>query len=170
MRLAWVYPEDLLPHQLVQSRAEGVDVAAATKRWTEAGGSLDPLSLGTSNRQDLRTLAAELLTELDAATPAPDPVVVPSLDPLPTATNLPERVLGGWTGRAAGCLLGKPVEGMSPDEIRAVLTVSGQWPPRAYITAEGMPDDVRWHHSADQSLRENLDGMPEDDDLNYAIL
>jgi ADP-ribosylglycohydrolase len=167
MRLAWVYPEELLPHQLVQSRAEGVDVAAATKRWTEAGGSLEPGRRGTS---DLRTLAAELLAELDAATPAPDSIVVPSLDRLPVATNLPDRVLGGWTGRAAGCLLGKPVEGMSPDEIRAALTDSGQWPPRTYITAEGMPGDVRWHHSADKSLRENLDGMPEDDDLNYAIL
>jgi ADP-ribosylglycohydrolase len=170
MRLAWVYPEDLLPHQLVQSRAEGVDVAAATRRWTEAGGSLDPLTLGTSDRPDLRTLAAALLAGLDAATPPPDPIVVPSLNRLPVATNVEDRVLGGWTGRAAGCLLGKPVEGLSPDQIREVLTVSGQWPPRAYITAEGVPGQVRWHHSADKSLRENLDGMPEDDDLNYAIL
>ncbi len=160
MRLAWVYPEDLLPHQLVQSRAEGVDVAAATRRWTEASGSLE----------ELRQLAAELLAELDAATPPPDPIVVPSFDRLPAATNLEQRVLGGWTGRAAGCLLGKPVEGLSPDQIREVLTVSGQWPPRAYITAEGVPGEVHWHHSADKSLRENQDGMPEDDDLNYAIL
>ena len=160
MRLAWVYPEDLLPHQLVQSRAEGVDVAAATRRWTEASGSIE----------HLRKLAAELLAELDAATPPPDPIVVPSLDRLPAATNLSERVLGGWTGRAAGCLLGKPVEGLSPDQIREVLTASGQWPPRAYITSEGVPGEVHWHHSADKSLRENLDGMPEDDDLNYAIL
>ena len=170
MRLTWVFPEDLVPHQLVQSRAEGIDVTDVTARWTAAGGSLEPTMLGTSDRPALRELAAELLGELDAATPAPADTVVPELDRLPVATDLDDRVLGGWTGRAAGCLLGKPVEGLPPDTIREVLTTSGQWPPRDYITAQGVTGEVRWHHSASRSLRENLDGMPEDDDLNYAIL
>jgi ADP-ribosylglycohydrolase len=170
MRLTWVLPEDLLAHQLVQSRAEGIDVTDATARWTAAGGSVEPTMLGTSDRQALRPLARELLAELDAATPAQAEVVAPDLEPLPAATDLAGRVLGGWTGRAAGCLLGKPVEGMPPEQIREVLTASGQWPPRDYITAAGVPGGVRWHSSSGVSLRENLDGMPEDDDLNYAIL
>jgi ADP-ribosylglycohydrolase len=125
---------------------------------------------GTSDHPALRSLARELLAELDAATPPPAEVVVPGLEQLPVATDMARRVLGGWTGRAAGCLLGKPVEGLPPDKIRDVLTMSGQWPPRDYITAAGVPFEVQWSSSSGVSLRENLDGMPEDDDLNYAIL
>lgn len=174
MRLSWVLPEDLLPHQLVQSRAEGVDVTEAVARWTDAGGSEAPSSLGTSDLPELRSLARELLAELDAVTPEPAEVVVPELERLPVATDLSRRIADAWTGRAAGCLLGKPVEGMPPDANRAVLSASGQWPPRSYITAAGVPPELlerwHWHRSSDTSLRENLDGMPEDDDLNYAIL
>lgn len=175
MRLTWLLPEDLVPHQLVQSRAEGLDVTAATERWTAAGGSVLPSSAGTGGQPvEQRALARELLAGLDAATPAPDEVVVPELDRLPVATGWEARVGTAWAGRAAGCLLGKPVEGLPRDGIREVLESSGQWPPQDYITAAGVPADVLarrpWHSSHPRSLRENLDGMPEDDDLNYAIL
>ena len=46
-RLTWLLPEDLVAHQLVQSRAEGVDTAPYAKRWADAGGSTEPLSAGT---------------------------------------------------------------------------------------------------------------------------
>ncbi len=177
MRLTWLLPEDLVAHQLVQSRAEGLDVAWYAQRWIAAGGSTEPLSAGTADTPatpEQRALARQLLAELDAAAETPAERVVPELEPLPPATDLERRVLGAWTGRAAGCLLGKPVEGLPREGIREVLESSGQWPLRAYVTAEGVPEDVRerrpWHSSHPRSLRENLDGMPEDDDLNYAIL
>ena len=51
--------------------------------------------------------------------------------------------------------------------------VMGQWPLTQYITAVGVPDDVqqRWpwnRRSKITSLREVIDGMPEDDDINFA--
>jgi ADP-ribosylglycohydrolase len=177
MRLTWVQPEDLLPHQLVQARSEGVDVTGVEARWTAAGGTTDAPASGASAQpagEELRALARELLAEIDALTPPPQRYDVPVVDRLPGATS-DGRVLGGWTGRAAGCLLGKPVEKIPREGIREILEASGQWPLNAYITAIGVPDEVeaRWpwnRRSEPTSLRENIDGMPEDDDLNFAIL
>lgn len=86
-----------------------------------------------------------------------------------------DRVLGAWTGRAAGCLLGKPVEKIPRAGIEEILRATGRWPLDRWFTAVGLPDDVaaRWpwnRRSAPTSLEENIDGMPEDDDLNYPIL
>ncbi|MBO0829681.1 MAG: ADP-ribosylglycohydrolase family protein, partial [Streptosporangiales bacterium] len=84
------------------------------------------------------------------------------------------RLRGAWLGRAAGCLLGKPVEGVPRRGIRAILEATGRWPLAGYVTADGLPPDVAarwpWHPSHTESLAENLDGMPEDDDLDFTML
>ncbi|NUP77894.1 MAG: ADP-ribosylglycohydrolase family protein, partial [Nonomuraea sp.] len=87
----------------------------------------------------------------------------------------PARVLGAWQGRAAGCVLGKPVEKIPREGIREIAEATGNWPVTGWFTAEGLPDDVarRWpwnRRSAVNSLAENIDGIPEDDDLNYPLL
>ncbi|WP_084742980.1 ADP-ribosylglycohydrolase family protein [Amycolatopsis australiensis] len=98
---------------------------------------------------------------------------------LPPAPSLPRgsrgRELAAWTGRAAGCLLGKPVEKIPREGIEEILRATGRWPLAGWFTAAGLPADVaaRWpwnRRSAPTSLAENIDGMPEDDDLNYPIL
>ena len=193
MRLTWVQPEDLLPHQLVQSRSEGVDVADVETRWQEAGGTTDAPVSGASDKPAdavLRALARELLEELDSRAAEWSAPVIPQLPLLgeaaaPTglpgeagsagAAGLERRVVNAWLGRAAGNLLGKPVEKIPREGIREILDTSGQWPLRQYITAVGVPDEVqaRWpwnRRSKPTSLREVINGMPEDDDLNFAIL
>ncbi|GAA1558990.1 ADP-ribosylglycohydrolase family protein [Kribbella lupini] len=180
MRLTWVQPEDLLPHQLVQSAAEGADVRDITTRWLAAGGSTEAPVSGASAQPatpELRALARELLKELDELTPvwtAPEIPVLPLLEG-DSFRGVERRVLEGWVGRAAGNLLGKPVEKIPRVGIREILGSSGQWPLRQYVTAVGVPDEVqaRWpwnRRSKPTSLRENIAGMPEDDDLNFAIL
>jgi sugar/nucleoside kinase (ribokinase family)/ADP-ribosylglycohydrolase len=87
----------------------------------------------------------------------------------------PDRLRGGWLGRAVGCLLGKPVEKIPREGIREILEATGRWPLAGYFTAVGLPSEVaaRWpwnRRSAVNSLAENIDGMPEDDDLNFALL
>ncbi|MEV0385196.1 ADP-ribosylglycohydrolase family protein, partial [Nonomuraea sp. NPDC050643] len=87
----------------------------------------------------------------------------------------PARVLGAWQGRAAGCVLGKPVEKIPREGIRRIAEATGNWPITGWFTAEGLPGDVarRWpwnRRSAVNSLAENIDGIPEDDDLNYPLL
>lgn len=194
MRITWVQPEDLLPHELRQAAGEGADVAGLARlaeRWRAAGGSSEPPVGGASDdpaSPELRRLALVLLDEAAALAP-PESVAEPSdleairrtwtagpsLRQAPDAGTLLERIHGAWLGRAAGCLLGKPVEKIPRHGIREILESSGRWPLRAYFTATGLPDDVaqRWpwnRRSRTTSLAEVLAGMPEDDDLNFALI
>ncbi|RZU75609.1 ADP-ribosylglycohydrolase [Micromonospora kangleipakensis] len=186
-RLTWVQPEDLLPHELAASRDEGRDVTALADRWTAAGGDVKAPVGGASAAPappELRALAVQLLDAADAlpvphAADEPDDLDAvraswPATWDLPTTTTR-DRLHGAWLGRAVGCLLGKPVEKIPRHGIREILTATGRWPLRGYFTAEGLPAEVaaRWpwnRRSAPTSLAENIAGMPEDDDLNFALL
>ncbi|UKD58114.1 ADP-ribosylglycohydrolase family protein [Amycolatopsis sp. FU40] len=186
MRLTWAQPEDLLAHEFVQSAVEGKDVTSVRERWVAAGGDPAPAVSGAGPRPAppaLRALARTLLDEL-AALPCPaaphEPhgwdeiaALLPAAPVLPSSAA--DRTLGAWTGRAAGCLLGKPVEKIPREGIEEILRATGRWPLDRWFTAAGLPDDVaaRWpwnRRSAPTSLEENISGMPEDDDLNYPIL
>ena len=191
MRLTWAQPEDLLAHELVQAGEEGTDVADVAARWQAAGGDLVPAVSGAGPvpaPSALRALARELLLVLatrDARPSSDEPdtwdailatlPVAPTLPPAPPPARMRDRVEGAWTGRAVGCLLGKPVEKIPRQGIEEILRSTGRWPLDAYFTAVGLPDDVaaRWpwnRRSAPTSLAEVIDGMPEDDDLNYPLL
>ncbi|MBD0842631.1 ADP-ribosylglycohydrolase family protein [Streptomyces sp. TRM68416] len=95
--------------------------------------------------------------------------------PAPTPPPTPARYEAAWLGRAVGCLLGKPVEKLPLDAIRGLARSTGNWPLTTYFTAHGVPEALLAAHpwnrrSATTSLAENIDGMPEDDDLNYPLL
>ena len=86
-----------------------------------------------------------------------------------------DRVRGAWLGRAIGCVLGKPVEKIPREGIRAIAEATGNWPITGYFTEVGLPADIaqRWpwnRRSRVTSLVETLDGIPEDDDLNFTML
>jgi len=190
MRITWIQPEDLLVHELRQSADEGRDVAAVAEAWRDAGGSPTIPHGGASQppaSAELRALAGRLLDRLatlPSRTAADEPDGLAEIRAITSAADSPaavdvmdlrERVRGGWLGRAAGCLLGKPVEKIPREGIREILEATGRWPLRGYFTARGLPAEVaeRWpwnRASAATSLVEVIDGMPEDDDLNYALL
>jgi ADP-ribosylglycohydrolase len=175
-RLTWVQPEDLLAHELATSRDEGRDVEAVAQRWAAAGGSVSAPVGGASASPAgpaLRGLAVQLLDELDAAAPEED--FLPAVGSGPSRVTSLDRLHGGWLGRAVGCLLGKPVEKIPREGIREILHATNGWPLDGYFTAKGLPAEVarRWpwnRRSAPTSLRENIAGMPEDDDLNFPLL
>ncbi|MEV5955305.1 ADP-ribosylglycohydrolase family protein [Streptomyces sp. NPDC051987] len=119
----------------------------------------------------------------DRAVPrAPDGALQPPLlsssaaGSVPTPQPPPARAYhAAWLGRAVGCLLGKPVEKLPLHAIRDLARATGNWPLNHYFTACGVPADLLSAHpwnrrSAATSLAENIDGMPEDDDLNYPLL
>ncbi|WP_329144261.1 ADP-ribosylglycohydrolase family protein [Streptomyces niveus] len=86
-----------------------------------------------------------------------------------------QQLHAAWLGRAAGCLLGKPVEKLELPAIRTLARATGNWPLTTWFTARGLPLDLAARHpwnrrSAANSLAENIEGMPEDDDLNYPLL
>ncbi|MFD5102695.1 ADP-ribosylglycohydrolase family protein [Streptomyces albidochromogenes] len=104
----------------------------------------------------------------------PEPTAATPAGPVP-ATPLLDRLHAAWLGRAAGCLLGKPVEKLPLPAIRRLAAATGNWPLRTWFTARGVPGHLLARHpwnrrSAATSLAENIDGMPEDDDLNYPLL
>ncbi|MGW4545728.1 ADP-ribosylglycohydrolase family protein [Streptomyces violaceorubidus] len=189
LRLTWVQPEDLVGHELRQARLDGRDASAVADRWRAAGGGEAPPRAGASDRAaspGLRALAEDLLDELAALPSALADSEPTELDriralcphwppPGPAAPVSPARLEAAWLGRAVGCLLGKPVEKLPLTGIRRLGRAVGNWPPTRYFTARGVPDDVLarypWNRrSAPTSLAENIDGMPEDDDLNYPLL
>ncbi|MGW9628817.1 ADP-ribosylglycohydrolase family protein [Microbacterium sp. NPDC055521] len=189
MRLTWAQPEDLVPAEFAALREQGAPaqaLSALEQRWADAGGSIVLAPSGASDvpaSAELRALAREVLTELQAlqSTSADEPdewddiaALLPDAPALATIAVI-DRVHGAWAGRAAGCLLGKPVEKIPREGIEQIARATGNWPIRSYFTAEGLPAEIaqRWpwnRRSAPTSLVENIDGMPEDDDLNFAIL
>ncbi|MFJ3301714.1 ADP-ribosylglycohydrolase family protein [Streptomyces sp. NPDC086549] len=95
--------------------------------------------------------------------------------PTPAQAPTPLSLEAAWLGRAAGCLLGKPVEKLPLHAIRELARATGNWPLNTWFTARGVPAELLEAHpwnrrSAATSLAENIDGMPEDDDLNYPLL
>ncbi|MGI8415061.1 MAG: ADP-ribosylglycohydrolase family protein [Nakamurella sp.] len=198
MRVTWVQPEDLVRHELWQSASEGRDAAAIGKirdRWAAAGGAVDPPYVGASpevGTAEQRALAGELLHELGRL-PDPSAATEPSswqeisaqltntADTAAASTSfLPteefaDKVHGGWLGRAVGCVLGKPVEKVPRAGIEAILRSTGRWPLDRYFTAVGLDPAVsaRWpwnRASGSTSLEENIDGTPEDDDINFTLM
>ncbi|MEU0413352.1 ADP-ribosylglycohydrolase family protein [Streptomyces griseorubiginosus] len=188
LRLTWVQPEDLLGHELRQARQDGREPSAIAARWKAAGGAEAPTRAGASAEpatRYLRQLAEDLLDEL-ADLPSrladDEPTDLARIKarcpawPSPTRAALTRSGLeAAWLGRAVGCLLGKPVEKLPLDAIRQLAGSTGNWPLNTYFTARGVPADLLAAHpwnrrSATTSLAENIDGMPEDDDLNYPLL
>lgn len=192
IRLTWVQPEDLIGHELRQAGEDGRDAREIAARWHAAGGHDAPPRAGASEpgAARLRGLAEELLDDL-AAIPSPLPEPSDLAGIIAACPNWPAvhgerapgagspdvtaRVLGAWLGRAAGCVLGKPVEKIPREGIRQIAEATGNWPIQGWFTAEGLPAELarRWpwnRRSAVNSLAENIDGIPEDDDLNYPLL
>lgn len=182
MKISWIDPRELVAHELQQQAEEGNDVSSYRQRWAA-------LQSAGRDEERLRAQALELLDEISrSARPhfESEPSALEEIMPLRSGGHilpkpalakeeLHDRILGGWLGRAAGCLLGKPVEKHPRAAIRALLHSNGTWPLSDYITAAGMPQELLqkypWNrHSGRESLRENIVCMPEDDDMNYAML
>ncbi|MFE7034519.1 ADP-ribosylglycohydrolase family protein [Streptomyces sp. NPDC057621] len=202
LRLTWVQPEDLLGHELRQAEEDGRRPEAIAARWHRAGGPRAPRRAGASPHPAspyLRALSQDLLDELAdlpsrlADNEPTDLFKVKSLCPKWPTSGTPGGVgaqppfsgRGGsgeetalqaaWLGRAAGCLLGKPVEKLPLTAIRQLAGATGNWPLATWFTERGLPPGLKaeypWNRrSAPTSLAENIDGMPEDDDLNYPLL
>ena len=184
MRVTWIQPEDLVGHELRQAREEGKDVDGVEQRWFDAGGKPAPTRGASQEPAEpgLREVALELLDELDAlprplAASEPDELeaILALADPAPPSAADPERIAGAWLGRAVGCVLGKPVENISREGIHAIAKGTGNWPVTGWFTALGLDPAVTerypWNKaSRPTSLAENIDGVPEDDDLNFTML
>ncbi|MFF9867716.1 ADP-ribosylglycohydrolase family protein [Streptomyces sp. NPDC013953] len=92
----------------------------------------------------------------------------------PAEPTLADRVLGGWSGRIAGNMLGKPVERgdyWTRDRIDRYLRATGALPLTDYLPeppadASGFELRPEWP----QCVRGRIRGSCRDDDVDYAIL
>ncbi|MET4637364.1 ADP-ribosylglycohydrolase family protein [Mycetocola sp. 2940] len=189
LRLSWTQPEDLAPHALRAADLDGIPVDDLAADWVAAGGAEKPAVSGATPDpapDAVRTLARAILTGI-AARPVPgalraaepdsfdDIMTLAGPPPLLSTDTSLDRIQGAWLGRAAGCLLGKPVEKIPRHGIRAIAESTGNWPLQTYFTEVGLDPEIAgrfpWNRrSRPTSLVENISGMPEDDDLNFPLI
>ena len=167
---------DLARNEIVQRREEGCDVEAIEERVEHA--------LTTSD--GLRGIGLyAILHDLESLQPAESfPYREPStLDEIRaerpdgprrmelnlTDTQLLDRIHGAWLGRAAGCALGKPVEGWDKGRIDSYLQFAEALPLNDYIPlVDGHPDGLK--PRLPDCTRGRISYMPRDDDMDYTIL
>ncbi len=89
----------------------------------------------------------------------------------PDDETLSRKILGTWLGRAAGCQLGKPVEGLPRRVIERYLKAAQAYPLDDYIPMlDTMPEGITLHLSAPKSTKGNFTEMARDDDMDYTVL
>ena len=86
--------------------------------------------------------------------------------------TMEDKIRGAWTGRIAGCLLGKPVEGMRRPQLYKLLGGTDNYPMHKYITKAEFTDALiaDAHLNVNATWADNIGGIePEDDDTNYTV-
>ncbi|QIB42694.1 ADP-ribosylglycohydrolase family protein [Streptomyces aureoverticillatus] len=95
-------------------------------------------------------------------------------EPPPTDPRLADRVHGGWLGRIAGNMLGKPVERgdyWTRDRIDRYLRLTGALPLTDYLPEPPAgAADFELRPEWRSCVRGRVDGSCRDDDVDYAIL
>ncbi|MHC4717966.1 MAG: ADP-ribosylglycohydrolase family protein [Planctomycetota bacterium] len=83
-----------------------------------------------------------------------------------------DRVRGAFLGRAAGCTLGAPVEGWTPDRMEALAAHNGDpFPPTDYWSYVDAPYQLRYGADARVNYtRGGIRHIPVDDDMTYTVL
>ena len=167
-----VFERQLLQLELVQRQEEGCDTSHIDQRVVAAN----------EDESTPDHVFVELYDELIAIQPDPsfsyeEPSAletIKSLRPegprrMEVAVSeqiLKDRIYGGWLGRAAGCSLGKPVEGWPRERIDEFLANTNALPLDDYIPySEGAISKY-----LKPSTRGNIEFMARDDDMDYPIL
>ena len=84
-----------------------------------------------------------------------------------TDSEIFDKIYGGWLGRCAGCLLGKPVEGLDKVSIEEWLRKADAYPLKNYFPAiDEMPERAQKRGV----LLGDITHMPRDDDTDFTII
>ena len=159
----------------IQRREEGCNIQGIEEQIKEAlakGNTIEP-SVFDKLYDELdglvpdKTFPYEESSQLDSIR-AQRPKGPRSLDIHLSDNELLDRIYGAWLGRAAGCALGKPVEGWPKNAIDSYLEAANALPLDDYIPY------IEHHHEkllhGKISTRGNIRYMERDDDMDYPIL
>lgn len=164
---------DLVPDEAEQLATSGhaVGTLLADARDAARAGDLDRLA---SIDRELRAL------ERDPSWPYVEPIdedeLVAGTHAAPPMTvdgaGLERRIRGAWLGRAVGNTLGKPVEGLTRQEVERYARAANLWPQAGYLPLlDPLPEGVsRLHPSAPIATAGNFVEVPRDDDIDWTIL
>ncbi len=85
--------------------------------------------------------------------------------------ELYNKIYGGWLGRCAGCLLGKPVEGWKKEKIEKFLKLARTYPLSNYFPSLSHPKKEYQNFTRENNcLLGNITHMVRDDDLDYTVI
>jgi len=181
----WSHPFNLLKEEFKQRRDEGCVIPATllqafaelnpeTDAWNTE--RIDPIYDALMALPEDAELAAREPNEL-AAIRALRPSGPRDLRWQPSEAEALDRFHGAWTGRAVGCALGKPVEGMGMGnrdgrhvgraDIKKYLVNRGEWPLTDYFSGHDAGDGMKL--SCPASQRERIAYMEPDDDIHYSL-
>lgn len=163
---------DVVPDEAEQLLHSGYPVAAQLREAREAAAA--------SDLPRLHAVAAELKSVARDSWPYDEPDDLDELRGLAVRAqrvpidmeSLPSRIQGAWLGRCVANTMGKPVEGLTRNEVRMYATAAGQWPQTGYLPLlQPLPDGVsHLHESAPFASAGLFTDVPRDDDLDWTIL
>ncbi|HPO91329.1 MAG TPA: ADP-ribosylglycohydrolase family protein [Victivallales bacterium] len=182
----WTSPYGLLKEEFSQRKDEGVKIPENLKKRFL---SLDPVRDAWNFNQINPIYNALMELPADKSLQKEEPNELEDIRKLrpdgprnfnwtPSQDELIDKLHGAWTGRAVGCALGKPVEGLGlgRDEngkingrkkIKIYLQNRGDWPLKDYFSIRNAEDGIKL--GCPLSCRENISFMEADDDIHYSI-
>lgn len=182
VRLSFVSRRNYLETELKQSAQEGKSVEGYQDRIQQIR-TCEDVRKAEEKALALYQTFQEL--EVSADFPYQEPETLEAIeamlpaDAAVSADNIKGRILGAWVGRAAGCLLGQPVEGWKRERILGFLKASGNYPIQRYMSSD-VPQKIRQEYEIKDTPGQygnekigwinNVDCMPEDDDMNYTVM
>ena len=167
---------DLIRQEIVQRREEGCDVEAMEERVEHAlrrsdglqGVELDAILHDLESLQPVESFPYREPSTLDEIR-AERPDAPRRMELNLTDAQMLDRIHGAWLGRAAGCALGKPVEGWDKARIDSYLQFAGALPLNDYIPlVDGHPEGHK--PRLPDCTRGRISYMPRDDDMDYTVL
>ena len=161
----------LIKAELKQRAEEGCDTTEITERITAA-------LQGKDNNDDIYQLYEELIAlPIERKFPYVEPSDLKSIKAQRpsgvrdlkidwNSERIYDQIYGAWLGRAAGCVLGKPVEGWPKERIDKYLKDHN-----IDILDNYLPFDEKVLPGVHKvSTRGNINFMPRDDDMDYVII
>ncbi|MFL2495884.1 MAG: ADP-ribosylglycohydrolase family protein [Porticoccaceae bacterium] len=161
----------LIKAELKQRAEEGCDTTEITERITVA-------LQGKDNNDDIYQLYEDLIAlPIEKTFPYVEPSDLKSIQAQRpsgvrdlkidwNSERIYDQIYGAWLGRAAGCVLGKPVEGWPKERIDKYLKDHN-----IDILDNYLPFDEKVLPGVHKvSTRGNINFMPRDDDMDYVII